>query len=122
MKANAYNHGDVEISKELIKNGINYLGVSSLDEALNIRKKIKKIDILIMSPIDYNQIKIASKNNITITINSIDYIKSIVNSKYKIRVHIKLDTGMNRLGIKDNKELIDTINLIKSNKNIIIHK
>ena len=57
VKANAYNHGDVEISKELIKNGINYLGVSSLDEALNIRKKIKKIDILIMSPIDYNQIK-----------------------------------------------------------------
>lgn len=120
VKANAYNHGDVEISKELIKNGINYLGVSSLDEALNIRKKIKEINILIMSPIDYNQIKIASKNNITITINSINYLKSIINTKHKIRVHIKLDTGMNRLGIKDNKELIDTINLIKSNKNIII--
>lgn len=119
VKANAYGHGDVEISKELIRNGINYLGVSSLDEALSIRKKIKKIDILVLSPIDNNQIKIASKNNITITVNSIEYLKSIVNKKYKIKVHIKIDTGMNRLGIKDNKELINVLQLINSNKNII---
>lgn len=120
VKANAYNHGDITISKELIKNGINYLGVSSLDEALNIRKKLKKVDILVMSPIDYKQIKIASINNITITINSIEYLRKIINTKYKIKIHIKIDTGMNRLGIKDNNEFINVIELINSNKNIIL--
>ncbi len=120
VKANAYNHGDVEISKELINAGINYLGVSSLEEALNIRSEIKRVNILILTPIDNKYIKIASKNNITITINSLEYLKTIINTKYKIIIHIKLDSGMNRLGIKDNKELLETIDLIKKNKNIII--
>ncbi len=120
VKANAYNHGDTEISRELISNGINYLGVSSLEEALNIRKKIRKTSILILTPIDNKYIKIASKNNITITVNSLDYLNTIINTKYKIKIHIKIDTGMNRLGIKTNKELLETINLINKNKKIIV--
>ena len=117
VKANAYSHGDIEISKEIIKHGINYLAVSSLEEAINIRKKIKKIPILCLEPIDVKYLFIAKKFNVTISVNSLEYAEKIKNKKLNLKIHIKLDTGMNRLGIKDKKELEKTVLILKSNSN-----
>lgn len=117
VKANAYSHGDIEIAKELVECGINYLAVSSLEEGLSIRNEIKEIPILCLEPIDIKYIDIASKNNITISINSLEYTKKLNNINSKLKIHIKLDTGMNRLGIKDKNELEKTIEIIKTNNN-----
>lgn len=106
VKANAYSHGAIEVSKQLIKSGINYLSVSSLEEALEIRNEIKDIPILCLEPIDISYINIAKENNITITINSLEYgLQVLKNNINNLKIHIKIDTGMNRLGIKDKKEL-----------------
>ena len=112
VKANAYGHGDY-IVNDLIKGGINYLAVSSLEEAISIRKYNQEIPILVLEPINIEYINIILENNITITIDSLIYTKKLIEKDFptKLKVHIKLDTGMNRLGIKDKEEVTTTINL-----------
>lgn len=121
VKGNAYGHGDY-IVNDLIKGGINYLATSSLEEALSIRKHNQDIPILVLEPISIEYIKIIEENNITITIDSLEYVKKILKTKISssLLVHLKLDTGMNRLGFKEKDELNEAYNLLKENKNIII--
>lgn len=121
VKGNAYGHGDY-IVNDLIKGGINYLAVSSLEEAISIRKYNKEISILCLEPIDLEYIKDIQDNNVTITIENIDYVKELINKKLdkQLKVHLKLDTGMNRLGFNKKEELNESINLLKENKNIHI--
>lgn len=105
VKGNAYGHG-YGIINTLIENGINYLAVANLDEALEIRKINNKIGILCLEPIDKKYLEICANENISICIFSKKYYDEIKNIKYKLKCHLKLDTGMNRLGL-DNKEDVD---------------
>ena len=116
IKSNAYNHG-YYIVDTLVKAGINYLAVSSLDEAIEIRKYNKKIPVLCTEIIDEDLIDIALKNNITLTIDNIDYLKKIKN---KCKIHIKINSGMNRLGVNTKEELNNIYNYIQDNKNIYL--
>lgn len=120
VKSNAYGHG-MYVINEMINNGINYLAVSNLEEALDIRRFNKDIPVLCVEPIELDSIDVAIKNNVTITIHDIDYFKKLNNQiKKKIKVHIKIDTGMNRLGIKDKDEFNEIVKLIKENDNIYL--
>lgn len=114
VKANAYGHG-IESVKYMIKGGINYLAVSSIEEALKLRNIDKEIPILILEPINYDAIKVASENNLTITIDNKDYFNKLIKDKTNIKFHIKVDSGMNRFGFK-NKEDIKYIYDNKSDK------
>ena len=113
VKADCYGHNDA--IKSIISGGCNYLTVAILEEALKIREKYKEIPILCLGIIPKEYLNIAYNNNITITVNSLEYAKEVVDSKLDLKVHIKLNTGMNRLGIKDKQEFIDTFNLLDSN-------
>lgn len=121
VKANAYGHGDY-IVNDLIKGGINYLAVSSLEEAISIRKYNKEIPILVLEPISLDYLDIIEENNITITIDTLEYTKSLLEKKLssKLKVHLKLDTGMNRLGFKVREELNEAVSLLKENNLIIL--
>ena len=116
VKSNAYGHG-LYIINTLIESGINYLAVSSLDEAMEIREYNKNIPVLITEVIDNDLIETAISNNITLTIDNLDYLKNI-NSKCKI--HIKINTGMNRLGVNTREEFNELYKYIKSNDNIYL--
>ena len=117
VKTNAYGLG-YDIVPSLVEGGVNYLAVSYLEEALKIRKIDTKTPILCLQPILATEIEEAIKNNITITISSLDYLKKL-NINNKIKVHIKIDSGMNRLGIKSNKELKEMIEIINTNNTSI---
>lgn len=124
VKANSYGHFGIEPIKSIIKSGINYLAVATLDEALLIRNEIKNIPILCFGIINIKDINLCIKNNITITICNLEYLKKLINSKYVknfnlLKVHIKINSGMNRLGINTKKEFNECINLIKNNSNHI---
>ncbi len=101
VKADAYGHGIIKVSEALIKNGIDYLGVATVEEGLQIRKKFN-IPIIILGYIPYNQIKNAIINDITLTVYNTESAKDISKIAKKVqrhaKVHIKVDTGMNRLG------------------------
>jgi len=116
VKGNAYGHG-FEIVKELVKSGINYLAVSTLDEAVEVRKLVDT-PILCLQPIAINDLSIAEKNNITITISSYRYYQDLIKQKRKLKVHLKLDTGMNRLGVDNKKHVEEIYNNLIDNKSI----
>jgi alanine racemase len=114
VKADTYGHNSNEVVKSIIDAGCNYLAVSSLDEALEIRKELDT-PILCLGIIDSKYIDICIENNIDVTIPSINYFNEIKDKK--VTCHIKIDTGMNRLGIKEKDEFNEIINT-PSNINI----
>jgi len=103
VKADAYGHGVIPIVRHLKNIGISYFAVAFLDEALQIRNAGIKEPILVLGYIPYDGIELAFKNDITLTIFSLeklDYINAIGERLQKrLRVHIKVDTGMGRLGV-----------------------
>lgn len=105
VKNNAYHHGMYAI-KYLINGGINYLAVSSLDEALQARKYDSSIPILCLEPIKSEFIYDAINYSVTLTISSINDVENLKKLKLTddVKVHIKIDSGMNRLGFKSVKE------------------
>jgi len=105
VKADSYGHDGIEVVKAIIDGGCNYLCVATLDEALDIRKEIIDIPILCLGIIPIDHLDKCIENNITITISNIDYLKDIDISGLKC--HIKINTGMNRLGISNEEELLD---------------
>ena len=122
VKGNCYGHGVTYVINELIESGINYLAVSSLEEALEARNVNKKIPILCLEPISIEYLDICIKNKITITVHDYNYAKKLIekNINKKIKIHLKIDSGMNRLGFKDKNELNEIYEKLKENKNIEI--
>lgn len=102
VKADAYGHGDEHIVRCLAEQcGIKYFAVSNLDEAIAVRKFAPDADILILgyTPPEYAH-EIASYNIIQ-GIVSLEYAQELVkNTPAPIRCHIKIDTGMGRIGLK----------------------
>jgi alanine racemase len=101
VKANAYGHGIVEVSELLGKLKIRYLGVATLDEALTLRKSGVRLPILILGSLLSGELDVAVKNNITVTLCNKELLAALKNiaKKSKPRVHIKVDTGMGRIGV-----------------------
>ena len=115
VKASCYALG-IKCIKSILLGGANYLAVSSLEEALKIRK-ITNTRILVLEPIDIKYIDKAHQNNITLTISSLDYLEKIKDKCFTC--HLKINTGMNRLGINNKEELNEVYKIIK-NSNITI--
>ena len=116
VKGNCYGHGMYTVNT-MIDAGINYLAVSSLDEAINIRLYNKNIPILCTEIIDFDLVSEAIRNNVTLTIDSIDYLKKISKN---CKVHIKVNTGMNRLGVNTKEEFNEIVKYIKLHSNITL--
>lgn len=119
VKGNAYGHGE-NIVNALIEGGINYLAVSSLDEAISIRKYNKDIPILCFGYIEIKDLEVAAENNVAITIISYDYFKELIDSKIPkgLKTHLKINSGMNRIGVtnkEDVKEIVDTFKKLDIN-------
>ena len=122
VKGNCYGHGTTYVINELIESGVNYLAVSSLEEALEARKINKKIPILCLEPIRVEYIEICIKNNITMTVHDYNYAKELLNKEIsqELKIHLKIDSGMNRLGFKDKNELNEIYRKLKEKENIVI--
>lgn len=121
VKNNAYGHG-MKVVQDLIRGGINYLAVSSLEEALAARKFATKIPILVLEPIDLEFVDDAINNKITLTVESLDYLKNLnkIELPYELKIHLKLDTGMNRLGFKTQKDVKDAARIISKNEQLFL--
>ena len=104
VKNNAYGHGIYSINA-MINGGINYLAVSSLEEALEVRKINKEIPVLILEPISLEATKVAAENNITITVDNTEYFDTLIKNNIKVKFHLKIDSGMNRFGLKEKEKV-----------------
>ena len=104
VKANAYGHGDTVVAKLLENNGIQHFAVSSVDEALNLRNVGIQGDILILGYTPIVHFHYLIEENLTQNFLSLDYARKLDEfakaNNTKIKGHIKVDTGMGRLGIR----------------------
>jgi alanine racemase len=116
IKDNAYGHGDIEVAEALLKEDIQTIGVVTVDEALKLRQKFKSPSILIFGYFNEDAILESFAHNLTPVIGSMSALEFLPKDK-KIKIHLKFDTGMARLGfpIEEAKKVLDFIN---TNKNI----
>jgi alanine racemase len=100
VKANAYGHDSIIISKKLQEIGINDFAVATLPEAIKLRKNNITGNILILGYTEPEELQKAIDNNIMQTIVDNDYAKSVLkaNLQGKLKCHVKINTGMNRIG------------------------
>ena len=115
VKANAYGHGVIECAKALLKAGVDYFGVSSIDEALELRQAGIQENILILGYTPQEHFHYLIEENIVQSLVSLDYAKALnayaIQQGTKIRCHCKVDTGMCRTGVvyQDQEKNIDAI-------------
>ena len=119
VKGNAYGHG-YGIIETLLGEGINFLAVSNLDEALEIRKIDKNVGILCLEPIDIKYMDVCEENKVSICVSDYDYYRELCKLKNKLKVHLKIDSGMNRLGFDKKDELDKVYSDIKEHKNLYL--
>ena len=103
LKANAYGHGLVRVAQLMQELKADYLGVAVLEEGILLRQQGINIPILVLGGIWGNQIPLFLKHNLTMTASSAEKLKQIDEiadkSNRKAPVHLKIDTGMERLGV-----------------------
>lgn len=102
VKAEAYGHGVREVANTLIENGVTRLAVSMVDEAIQLRQDGIKVPLLVLGYTDPSRAEDIIKYDITQTIFSHELAKALsdaaIKADTKIKVHIKIDTGMGRVG------------------------
>lgn len=125
VKADAYGHGACEVSKLLDKcDNVDFFSVARLEEALELVKNGIKKPILCMGYIDTCKIQYAIDNDIRITVYSLTSAIKInelaKKSNKKAYIHIKIDTGMSRIGFLVNDQSIEEIKKIFTLENLVI--
>lgn len=104
VKADAYGHGAVMIAPVLLASGVNFLGVSSIDEGLQLREAKINAPILVLGAVPVWSFDWAAANNISVSVFSDEHIEACKQTyeknKTKVKVHVKIDTGMNRIGVR----------------------
>ena len=115
VKANCYGHG-LKAIEPMIKAGCNYLAVATLDEALEVRALYPNIPVLCLGVVYKKDLNVCYENNITITVNSKEYFSEIKDLNIPLKIHLKLNTGMNRLGLKDVNDVNDCIKWIEESR------
>ena len=124
VKADAYGHGSIEVARKLEALGCTDFAVACLSEAQELRSNGLKGNILLLGPTDAKLIGEVISGDFIQTVDSFEYAKAL--SKYgRVRIHVKVDTGMSRLGIYCHNEndisvAADEIEKISKLKNIVI--
>ncbi|WP_168119826.1 alanine racemase [Paenibacillus sp. HB172176] len=114
VKANAYGHGAIEIAEAAERFGVDYLGVAFLDEALQLRKAGIQSPVLVLGYVPAEALELAREHHITISLFREDVLAAAAalpdrGDLARLKVHIKLDTGMGRLGVLGFDESISFI-------------
>lgn len=122
IKADAYGHGAVPIAKALDDKGIDAYGVAIIEEAVELREAGIKKPILILGYTPKEQYDLVVSYDVTQTVFQYEMAQALSEEALKqgkiVKIHIKLDTGMSRIGFKDNEESIKEIKKISELRGI----
>ncbi|GMB09917.1 alanine racemase [Thermolongibacillus altinsuensis] len=123
VKANAYGHGDVQVARTALEAGATRVAVAFLDEALSLRKKGIDVPILVLGAVRPEDVVLASKENITLTVFQTEWLEKAIQYgplPRPVALHLKLDTGMGRLGVKEEEEVKRIVELIEENDDFFL--
>ncbi len=121
VKSNAYGHDMVQYAKEAKKSGVDFFGVDSFEEALELRARGIKEPILVLGYVFPSNFAECAKKNISVTISNIESLKTAtLPRESSLKIHIKVDTGLHRQGFQaaDVEKVFKEIH--KAGKKIII--
>ncbi|KAA6493584.1 alanine racemase [Helicobacter pylori] len=122
VKANAYGAGAIKASEIFLQEGANYLGVATLDEALELRSHFSKTPILILGYSPNSNASMLIDNDLSAMIFSLEqaevFSQMALKSQKRLKIHLKIDTGMHRLGLEPNFKSIETIKKIRALKGL----
>lgn len=124
VKADAYGHGVLEVAKTLLGSGVGRLAVSMLDEAIQLRKNDIEVPILILSYTDPKRAEEIILNDVTQTVFSHDLAEALSSAAIRlgrdVKIHIKIDTGMTRVGFMPGYSAVKNVVQISKLPGIII--
>ncbi|EMG83719.1 alanine racemase [Helicobacter pylori GAM105Ai] len=122
VKANAYGAGALKASEIFLQEGANYLGVATLDEALELRSHFSKTPILILGYSPNTNASMLVDNDLSAMVFSLEqaevFSQMALKSQKRLKVHLKIDTGMHRLGLEPTFKSIETIKKIRALKGL----
>ncbi|WQT24390.1 alanine racemase [Helicobacter pylori] len=124
VKANAYGVGALKASEIFLQEGANYLGVATLDEALELRSHFSQTPILILGYSPNTNASMLVDNDLSAMVFSFEqaevFSQMALKSQKRLKIHLKIDTGMHRLGLEPNFKSIETIKKIRALKGLEI--
>ncbi len=124
VKANAYGAGAIKASEIFLQEGANYLGVATLDEALELRSHFSQTPILILGYSPNTNASMLIDNDLSAMVFSLEqaevFSQMALKSQKRLKVHLKIDTGMHRLGLEPTFKSIETIKKIRALKGLEI--
>jgi alanine racemase len=122
VKGDGYGHGILEMTQLAINTGIDGIAVATLDEGLLVRRYFPDVKILCLGIIDYQDIFIAAQEDITITIANFEFIEFLtkLGLTYPLSLHIKVNTGMNRIGFNKYDDVKKALDLLNDIDNITV--
>ena len=104
LKADAYGHGALKVARTVLHNGASMLGVATVSEAAPLREAGIHAPMLVFGYVPHWQMREAVRQDLTITLYSIESAQALSRAaqalKQTVKVHVKVDTGMGRLGIR----------------------
>jgi len=117
IKADSYGHGAVMVARTLLEAGVTHFAVATLDEALELRKNGIEDPILLFGVTDVAFLDIVAKQHISISVHSLAWLNKALSQKCKctepIAVHVKIDTGMHRLGFIMESDFYAAVQMIR---------
>jgi alanine racemase len=124
VKANAYGHGLLQIAKCAAESGAAWLGVALPEEGAELRENGISLPILVLGDVSEEQCETVIKYNLTQTVPSLETARCLnsiaQHTGGKVRIHLKLDTGMGRIGFHNADELKTAIKEMQGMKGISI--
>jgi len=120
VKSDGYGHGLVPIAQAFLAGGAHYLGVATLEEALQLRSAGVHAPVLVLGAVSAEAAKAAAHGNIEITVTE-DWSRQVPSGfSHPLGVHLKFDTGMNRLGFRSPTELVSAAQSFQKCPNVNI--
>ena len=116
VKADAYGHGAQECARALSEHGASYFGVASVDEAIHLRQAGIRDSILILGYVPFSRIEEGLAQDVTFAVYSLSFAKALNEAAKECgkqaRVHVKLNTGMSRLGFSGVNKGIEAVKAV----------
>lgn len=123
VKSDGYGHGALRTALAALKAGAGMLAVATPDEAMTLRKQIKDAEILVLGPSPSSFVNVAIEQNIVLTVTSAKWVQQVNDQPQfigKCRVHVKIDSGMGRIGVRTEDELAQVIEQIQKSDKLSI--
>lgn len=117
VKDDAYGCGAIKVAGFLESQGVNKFAVARIEEALELKEAGIKSEILVLGECSLEDFEFAASSDIVLAVNSIDSLSHMSSSLLKLAVHINIDTGMGRLGLKNN-EIPKACRIINQSENL----